>query len=289
MRIFDNIRAIKPVVIAIRQDACKVKINATWLSLHTTYCIGKRLGATYLTLTNAELHTVRMMLERETGIDALVVSMKELEGDRLALAKKSRNEKLAQLRPGDFVVMAASLSGQIQLATGVYSHPAGGTLNVPAEELHGLDTVILVENQAVMFAVNEYHWPSNVMHLPMLFRGSPQITPAAVTRALAGVKNVICFPDFDPQGWMNTLTAKAQGIVVPSANTIAEIVASNWDKPQDYENQDVAREWLQRATIPMVQDMLLKKLALSQESMAGMELEYLPLNPTGASDDVNCN
>lgn len=284
MRIFDNIRAIKPVVIAIRQDARKVKINATWLSLHTTYSIGKKLGATYLTLTNAELHTVRMMLQRETGIDALVVSMEELEGDRLALAKKSRNEKLARLRPGDFVVMVASLSGQIQLATGVYSHPVGGTLNVQAEELHGLDTVILVENQAVMFAVNEYQWPSNVMHLPMLFRGSPQITPAAVTRALAGVKNVVCFPDFDPQGWMNTLTAKAQGIVVPSANTIAEIVASKWDKPQDYENQDVAREWLQRAPIPMVQDMLLKKLALSQESMAGMELEYLPLNTTGASD-----
>lgn len=88
MRIFDNIRAIKPVVIAIRQDARKVKINATWLSLHTTYSIGKRLGANYLSLTNAELNTVRMMLQRETGIDALVVSMEELEGDRLALAKK---------------------------------------------------------------------------------------------------------------------------------------------------------------------------------------------------------
>lgn len=286
MSIFDNIRAIKPVVIAIRQDARKVKVNATWLSLNTTYGIGKRLGATYLTLTNAELHTVRMMLQSETGIDALLVSMEELEGDRLALAKKSRNEKLAQLNPGHLVVMIASLSGQIQLVTGVYSHPAGGVLNVPAEELHGLDTVILVENQAVMFAVNEYHWPSEVMHLPMLFRGSPQITPAAVTRALSGVRNVICFPDFDPQGWMNTLTAKAEGILVPSANTIAEIVASQWDKPRDYDKQDVAREWLQRVTIPMVQDMLLRKLALSQESMAGMELEYLSLNPLGYSDDI---
>ncbi|AVX22941.1 Uncharacterized protein ALO42_02424 [Pseudomonas syringae pv. atrofaciens] len=287
MRIFDNIRAIKPVVIAIRQDARKVKINATWLSLNTTYSIGKRLGATYLTLTNTELHTVRMMLQRETGIDALLVSMEELEGDRLALAKKSRNEKLARLRPGDFVVMVASLSGQIKLATGVYSHPARGTLNVPAEELHGLDTVILVENQAVMFAVNEYHWPSNVLHLPMLFRGSPQITPAAVTRALSGVKNVICFPDFDPQGWMNTLTARAQGIVVPSANTIVEIIVSERDKPQDYAKQDVARAWLQRVPLPMVQDMLSRKLALSQESMAGMELEYLSLNPTGSNDDIN--
>lgn len=277
MSIFDNIRAIKTVVVAIRQNSLKVKINATWSLLNTTYSIGKRLGIGYLTLTNAELHTVRMMLKKETGIDALLVSMEELEGDRLAMAKQTRNEKLARLQPGHLIVMVASLSGHIQLASGKYTHPVGGTLSVPAQELHGLDTVILVENQAVMFAVSEYHWPSEVMHVPMLFRGSPQITPAAVTRALSGVKNVISFPDFDPQGWMNTLTTKAQGILVPSENTIAKIVASDRDKPQDYERQDVAREWLKNVAIPTVQDMLSRKLALSQESMAGMELEYLPI------------
>ncbi|MFJ3681465.1 hypothetical protein [Pseudomonas sp. NPDC090208] len=279
MSIFDNIRAIKTVVVAIRQDSLKVKINATWSLLNTTYSIGKRQGAGYLTLTNAELHTVRMMLKQETGIDALLVSMEELEGDRLTMAQKTRNEKLARLQPGHLIVMVASLSGQIQLASGEYTHPVGGTLSVPAQELHGLDTVILVENQAVMFAVSEYHWPSEVMHVPMLFRGSPQITPAAVTRALSGVKNVISFPDFDPQGWMNTLTTKAQGILIPSENTIAKIVASDRDKPKDYERQDVAREWLKHVAIPTVQDMLSRKLALSQESMAGMELEYLPIKP----------
>jgi hypothetical protein len=279
MSIFGNMRAIKPVVIAIRQDARKVQINATWSRLNKDYKIGKKLGNNYLTLTESDLQTARLMLKKETGVDALNLSLEELEGDRLAVAKKSRNEKLARTKTGDRIVMVASVSGQLQLATGVYTHPVGGSLSVPAEELHGLDTVLLVENQAVMYAVHEYRWPSEVKHLPMLFRGSPQITPAAVTKALSGVKRVICFPDYDPQGWMNTLTAKAHGIVVPSMSAIEDIVSEEWDKPQDYEKQHVAREWLEKVDLPLVQDMLKRELALSQESMAGMELEFLALEP----------
>ncbi|OUM22677.1 hypothetical protein B8W72_30005 [Pseudomonas putida] len=277
MSIFSTIRAIKPVVIAIRQDARRVQMNATWSRLNKDYNIGTKMGGNYLALTEVELHTVRMMLKREAGVDALHVSLEELEGDRIAVAKRSRNEKLARLKTGDRIVMVSSVSGQLQLASGRFSHPVGGSLSVPAQELHGLDAVVLVENLAVMFAAHEYRWPMEVQHLPLVFRGSPQVTPAAVTRALLGVKQVICFPDYDPQGWMNTLTVKAHGIVVPSMSAIDDIVAEEWDKPQDYTKQHVAREWLGRMDIPRVNDLLARELALSQESMAGMELEYLPI------------
>lgn len=277
MSIFTSMRAIKPVVIAIRQDLRKVPTNATWLRLHTDYNIGTMLGGKNLALTETELHTVRMMLKKEAGIDALQVSLEQLAGDRLALAKRSRNEKLSRFKTADRIVMIASLSGQLKLASGVYSHPIGASISVPAEELGDLDAVLLIENQAVMYAIHEYRWPHEVEHLPMLFRGSPQITPAAVAKVLSGVSRVVCFPDYDPQGWMNTLTAKAESIVVPSASAIEEIVAEEWDKPQDYENQHVAREWLGRVDTPRVRDMLERKLALSQESMAGMELEILSL------------
>ncbi|MNC70609.1 hypothetical protein D3C75_1214390 [compost metagenome] len=78
---------------------------------------------------------------------------------------------------------------------------------------------------------------------------------------------------------MNTLTARAHGIVVPSMSAIDDIVAEGWDKPQDYTKQHVAREWLGKLDIPRLNDMLARELALSQESMAGMELEYLPIAP----------
>ena len=87
MSIFGNMRAIKPVVIAIRQDARKVQINSTWSRLNNDYKIGKKLGNNHLLLTEFDLQTVRLMLKKEAGVDALNVSLEELEGDRLAVAK----------------------------------------------------------------------------------------------------------------------------------------------------------------------------------------------------------
>jgi hypothetical protein len=194
MSIFGNMRAIKPVVIAIRQDARKVQINSTWSRLNNDYKIGKKLGNNHLLLTEVDLQTVRLMLKKETGVDALNVSLEELEGDRLAVAKKSRNEKLARSKTGDRIVMVASVSGQLQLASGVYSHPIGGSLSVPAEELHGLDTVLLVENQAVMYAVHEYRWPNEVKHLPMLFRGSPKSPLRLLLRHCPRLSESYAFP-----------------------------------------------------------------------------------------------
>jgi len=55
------------------------------------------------------------------------------------------------------------------------------------------------------------------------------------------------------------------------------IIAEEWDKPQDYERQHVAREWLRRVELPQVKDLLTRELAISQESMAGMGLEVLDL------------
>lgn len=64
---------------------------------------------------------------------------------------------------------------------------------------------------------------------------------------------------------------------MPSMSAIEDIVAEEWDKPQDYIKQYVAREWLRRVDLPLVQDMLTRELALSQESMVGMEWEVLQL------------
>ena len=83
------------------------------------------------------------------------------------------------------------------------------------------------------------------------------------------------------------MTAKAHGMVVPSMSAIESIVFGEWDKPLDYAKQHVAREWLRRVDQPLVQDMLRGELALSQESMAGMELEFLELDsPGGFSSPV---
>lgn len=86
---------------------------------------------------------------------------------------------------------------------------------------------------------------------------------------------------------MNTLTANADAIVVPSMRAIESIVFEEWDKPMDSAEQHFAREWLGRMDLPRVHDMVRRGLALSQEPMAGMELELLALvSPGGFSSSV---
>ena len=50
------------------------------------------------------------------------------------------------------------------------------------------------------FAIHKYRWPDEVKRLPMLFSGSVQKTVGAVLKALAGVTDVICFPDTTLKG-----------------------------------------------------------------------------------------
>lgn len=282
-------RSINTVVIALRRDSGKVQMNSTWLRLHRDYCIGVRLGSTALRLTEEDHRTLRAMLMRDMTFDPLLHGLEVFEGDRLDLAGRVRNEKLGRATVADQIVMVASLSGELPLASGTYKHPVGGTMSVPAAELHGLKRVLLVENLHVMFALQRYRWPEEVRDLPMLFRGSPQITPAAVTIALSRIEQVVSFPDFDPQGWMNTLTTDSCAIVLPSAETIESIVKTRLDKPADFAEQSSARIWLSNCLLEPVRMMLRRELAISQESMAGMSLEMADLPRLPGTDNTEAN
>jgi hypothetical protein len=274
-----NKRSIETVTVALRRHSSKVQLNATWKQLNTEHGIGTLIGSSALQLSDADHVELRAMLKRDMTFDPLAEGMDAFEGDRLKRAQNTRDEKVGGGTIADHVVMVASLSGELDLASGTYRHPIGGTLSVPAAELHGLKQVLLIENLHVMFALHHYCWPQEVMRIPMLFRGSPQITPRAVKIALSGIEEMISFPDYDPQGWMNTLTAKARAIIVPSPETVSRIVGAKLDKPKDFETQVDARLWLGKSQIEQVQTMLRDEVAISQESIAGMPLEILQLAP----------
>ncbi|HFI2215130.1 TPA: hypothetical protein ACGPO2_001601 [Pseudomonas aeruginosa] len=271
-------RSVTTVTNAVRRHSDKVQLNATWTRLNMDYGIGTRIGSA-LQLTEADHQTLRAMLQRAMAFDPLLHGASVLSGDRIELASRTRNEKVSRTKIADRIVMVASLSGELTLASGSFRHPIGGTLSVPAKEMHGLDRVLLIENLHVMFALHQYLWPDEVRHLPMLFRGSPQITPAAVKNALSGVSEVVCFPDYDPQGWMNTLTLKARTIVLPTSSTIARVVADRLDKPMDFAKQHEAQNWLRALQIEPVEAFLRREVAISQETMAGMALELFELPP----------
>uniref|UniRef100_UPI003906ADF2 DUF7281 domain-containing protein n=1 Tax=Pseudomonas guariconensis TaxID=1288410 RepID=UPI003906ADF2 len=137
--------------------------------------------------------------------------------------------------------------------------------------------MLLVENLSVMLAAHRYQMSAELQDVPMLFRGDRQWSPKAVSAARKGISDLISFPDYDPQGLMNSLTAGASAVVVPAPATIARILEARLNKPADFDRQSAALEWLERRGGAIVADMLRRRLAISQESMAGQVLELIAL------------
>lgn len=111
----------------------------------------------------------------------------------------------------------------------------------------------------------------------MLFRGDRQWSPKAVSAARVGITDLISFPDYDPQGLMNSLTAGASAVVVPAPATIARILEARLNKPADFDRQSSAVAWLERRGCSIAADLLRRRLAISQESMADQVLELITL------------
>lgn len=76
---------------------------------------------------------------------------------------------------------------------------------------------------------------------------------------------------------MNSMTAGASAVVVPAPATIARILEARLNKPADFDRQSAAVEWLEKGGRVIAADMLYRRLAISQESMAGHVLELIAL------------
>ena len=248
--------------------------------MESHYGIGTLIGESILQLSETDHRTLLALVKKNVNLNALQQNVDTLKGDRMTLAAQTKNEKLSRLAVAADIVMVASLSGELALPSGIYRHPVGGALLVPAEDLQGLQQIVLVENLSVMYSLQRYLWPQSVRNLPMLFRGSPQHSPAAVTIALNRVSEVVCFPDYDPQGLMNSLTQHhARALIIPTAITVDSLVKAGLSKPADFAKQQSARDWLRSRQLALpLRRMLDHELALSQESMAGMELEIISIN-----------
>jgi len=271
-----DIRAIAETV-ALAKDY--VTANKLWKRINAQYGIGTKQGARF-SLTASDHKYLRDIVRNEYGFDPL--KEKPLDGDldRMSLAQKTRSEKLSGEEVGRDIILVSSGSGDLFLPQGDFTLPTGAVLQLQASALHGADQVVLVENLSPMYHLHRYIWPQGMSQIPMIFRGSPQYSPAAVAKALAGVRRVICFPDFDPQGLLNSFcTDNAGGLVIPTRSARSELIRRGLDKPQDYTRQVEARDWLrkQKLGLEFVTDLLDSETGLSQESMVGLGLQVVDI------------
>ncbi|MBM7059341.1 hypothetical protein JQX08_01345 [Pseudomonas sp. UL073] len=260
----------------IREGKDSIHLNKTWLRIHEFGRVGTRSG-TRLTFSQPDRRNLHQLLLDQTGFDAWKDDLALLNQGRANVALTFRNEKLAKKKVREDLVTVSSRSGTVRLASGDYRHPRGGCIQVPFSEIHQAASVVLVENLSVMLIPEEYLWPDIISEeAVLLFRGGPQDNPAAVTQALSGVAEIVAFPDFDPQGLLNSLTLKrCVGIIHPSAIAAQAAKACQRDKPSSFAQQHDARRWLEaKRSIQFVDYMLRDGVAITQESMQGVELVH---------------
>lgn len=267
--------ALNTIDKALRSNAAAVAYNRTWQHLHAMHDIGQLKGANRLALSGKDRRHLRDLVKHQTGVDLLAVdhemSLSRLrDASRLDIAKHLPNEKLSGRSVTEDMVLIGSAHGRIELPGGRIDVLPGMTVSCHHKHLHGLHRVILVENLAAMHALEQYPWPAQLEGSVMLFRGSVSQSPKAVTEVVNRVSEVVCFPDYDPQGVMNSLTqSKSSGIVMPDKAGIDLMLAKGLNKDDLFLKQDGAKQWLQTSasTLPYVSDMLSRGIALSQEAM----------------------
>ena len=267
--------ALNTIDKALRSHAATVAYNQTWQQLHAMHDIGQLKGANRLALSDKDRRHLRDLVKHQTGVDLLAVdhemSLSRLrDASRLDIARHLPNEKLSGRSVTEDMVLIGSAHGRIELPGGRIDVLPGMTVSCHHKHLHGLHRVILVENLAAMHALEQYPWPAQLEGSVMLFRGSVSQSPKAVTEVVNRVSEVVCFPDYDPQGVMNSLTqSKSSGIVMPDKAGIDLMLAKGLNKDDLFFKQDAAKQWLRTSasTLPYVSDMLSRGIALSQEAM----------------------
>lgn len=279
----DSRRTLDSIKRALVEARTKVRLTNTWSDLHAFYGVGNIQGRD-LVLTASDRMNLRELVKQQCNIDLLAdggTALQQLiSEDRNTLAQQISNEKLSGKPVTEDMVLIGSASGQLVLPEQTLQLPAGMLINCNYSHLHGLEQLVLVENLATMRELHSYCWPESLCDAVMLFRGSPQFLPSAVTSAISGIQKVFCFPDYDPQGLMNSLTqARGAGIITPTAAGIEELCAKGLSKSDRYYNQAGARQWLakQHPSLPHAQAILAGKIAISQEAMFGYSLELVGL------------
>lgn len=278
MRMLDDKRTLKTIERALVEARMRVTLTKTWRDLHHQYGVG-RLDGRMLALTASDRATLRELVKHHCNIDLLAGGGQTLQriadAGRMELSQEIPNEKLSGAAVASDMVLIGSPMGTVPLPGRSVNIPPDMLIQCHYSHLHGLSRVVLVENLAVMYALNRYRWPEGLADAVMLFRGSPQMVPAAVTNALRGVDEVVCFPDFDPQGFLNSLTQPGcTGIVMPTWPAVRSLREKGLIKVATFDKQHKARQWLtdRVSAYAPAHTMLVERLAIAQEAMPDCDL-----------------
>lgn len=261
----------KSVQRVLQRSLSRVAINRTWLQIHDEFAIGSRVGS-YLELTTADRERLRSAVHQATGLDLL---HDDLGGDRLALASRSTNEKLATRPVFGEEIKLFRLHRPIRLIGGAASTPPGSYLTTDPDRLDTdrLDAIVIIENGAAFL-----NWPNlraepSIRHALALYRGHDD-SMRQMLYLLHKVRSkvrIFAAVDFDPAGFRIALSLGAHALLVPE-HYPRILREAHLNKPEAFEKQNtkaddanipagwrIAWDWIHQHRIAVTQEALLAR------------------------------
>lgn len=176
-------------------------LNKTWRRIHLEEGIGRVIGKE-IYFTSREIERLQQHVSVSTGIDALTA---ELSGDRMTMALKSSNEKLASRGVFKGLIKVARKGLAIPTLSGDAFTPPGTLLSVPGDaiDLSKIEKVVVIENGAVIRHWDDIQLPERCTGALFVYRGHSNdvsIVSDLVRRAGASGLETYAFFDFDPAG-----------------------------------------------------------------------------------------
>lgn len=272
-------REISVIQKALQRADRKVKLTKTWIDMHNALGVGEIVGAS-LILSTTDRDLLRDWVKNNAGIDPL--SNDNLGDSRMDVALQGRDEKLASGSVfGSMIQVARANGGAIDLTTGSATVPPGSLLSVDPDHLKvSHETIILVENGAVMRDWHRLHLPDSLQSALLIYRGHGE-NAADVLKVLSegGASSKIGFFDFDPAGLQMGLTAPVDALLIPAywkSFTDDSPWVRDFNKPSAFWQQGGNLRYLDRhapdTLKPIIEHIKQHLLALTQEHLVSHEI-----------------
>lgn len=215
-------REFKTIQTAFQARNWSPRLNKTWRELHEALEVGLPCGS-YLQLSESDIARIRQYCQAEYGQDPF--GSDAIPSERVAVAATGANEKLASMGVFASMVMATRLGGDtitLRNASTRAVAPPGTLLMVDetAIDTEG-ETLIVVENGAVLRHCDRLLWPRDLQGALLLYRGHG-VDARAVRRVVSRGSHRLAagFFDFDPAGLDMALNYGVEEILIPR----------HWDK-----------------------------------------------------------
>jgi len=254
---------------ALQQRLSRVAINRIWLQIQDEFAVGSRAGR-YLELTTVDRERLRSAVLQATGLDPLY---DHLDGDRLVMASRSSNEKLAAQPVFGEEIKLFRQQRPIPLVGGAAVTPPGSYLTTAPGQLDTacLDAIVVIENGTAFLNWPQLRADAEIRHALALYRGHDE-SARRVSDLLHELPKRVCIYaalDFDPAGFRIALSLGADALLVPE-HYQRILQESHLNKPEAFEKQNTkagdanipegwrsAWDWIHRHRIAVTQEALL--------------------------------